>query len=214
MISGIYCILNLITGDDYIGSSEDIPSRFSAHRWLLNSNKHHSIYLQRAWNKYGGEAFIFFIIEKITESILATEQIYLDKEKPSYNMSPLATRPVKKTIEIHQYSSDGNYLKSFNGIREASRILNTSSGKLTDVLKGRKRSAAGYLWSYIKYNKITPKPVTNKKAVIQYDLENNIVNKFSSIAEAGRKTTASLQNISRCIKGYRKTSGGYKWGWA
>lgn len=49
----------------------------------------------------------------------------------------------------------------------------------------------------------------NKKAVYQYDLKGNFIKKYCSCTEAKKETGAT--NISMCISGKRKTSGGYIW---
>lgn len=65
MKSGIYCILNKENQMRYIGQSVDIPKRFLHHKNRLRSNKHRNIHLQRAWNKYGEEAFEFQVIQYV-----------------------------------------------------------------------------------------------------------------------------------------------------
>jgi group I intron endonuclease len=78
-ISGIYMILNIVNGKFYIGSSVNVNSRISGHKHLLNKGNHHSKYLQRAWNKYKEESFIFELIEKCDpEECLKREQVWLD----------------------------------------------------------------------------------------------------------------------------------------
>lgn len=59
---GIYKIENTINKKVYIGQSNNILIRFSNHKYELNSNKHSNSHLQRAWNKYGRENFIFDIL--------------------------------------------------------------------------------------------------------------------------------------------------------
>lgn len=88
---GVYRIKNIITLDCYIGSSTDIKERWRRHNKDLRKGKHHSIILQRAWNKYGEAAFIFEIIEYCTENVLDREQFYLDTEFPMYNINKEAT---------------------------------------------------------------------------------------------------------------------------
>ena len=67
---GVYKIINLKTKDLYIGSSIQIEKRFLRHKKDLRNNKHHSIILQRAWNKYKEENFKFEIIEECLEENL------------------------------------------------------------------------------------------------------------------------------------------------
>lgn len=89
MKSGIYLIKNLINGKVYIGSSKHITRRITTHKNHLLKNKHHSIKLQRAYNKYGIQNFEYSIIQycKPIDNII-NEQYwldYLDSYKNGYN---------------------------------------------------------------------------------------------------------------------------------
>lgn len=50
---GVYRWFNTVNGKSYVGSSANINKRKQEHLKGLTSNNHHSIKLQRAWNKYG-----------------------------------------------------------------------------------------------------------------------------------------------------------------
>lgn len=96
IISGVYKITNKINEHSYIGSSIDIYKRWVTHKWYLNRNKSHNIAFQRAWEKYGAEAFDFSILlicDK--ENTAMYEQIYLDYYKPEYNIAIDALCPTK-----------------------------------------------------------------------------------------------------------------------
>jgi group I intron endonuclease len=83
---GIYRIKNLINDKCYYGSSKNIPKRWKQHKNQLNLKTHCNIKLQRAWNKYGEENFVFEIVELCDiEFLLTTEQNYLNL-KPEYNI--------------------------------------------------------------------------------------------------------------------------------
>lgn len=87
--SGVYEIRNLLNGDIYIGSSVDIYKRIYGHVNLLNKDKHHNKHLQSAWSKYGGDSFLFNVIEECEgerEILLAREQYYIDVLFPRYNI--------------------------------------------------------------------------------------------------------------------------------
>ncbi len=50
---GTYKIVNKINNKIYYGSSKHIKK----HKSQLKNNKHHCLYLQRAYNKYGANNF-------------------------------------------------------------------------------------------------------------------------------------------------------------
>jgi len=113
--SGIYKITNKQNGKIYIGSSLNIYQRFYMHRSNLSSGNHHSSHLQRAWDKYGKESFIFEIIEEVPDKnvLLEKEQYYMDTTKSyerenGYNINPTATNRLgaKHTEEAKRKMSE------------------------------------------------------------------------------------------------------------
>ena len=79
MKSGIYRIVCTFGGKVYVGSSQNIDKRWKEHKRNLQTNRHPNVYLQRSYNLYGLEAFIFEIIEECTpEQLIEREQFYLD----------------------------------------------------------------------------------------------------------------------------------------
>jgi len=88
---GIYEIKNKVTGKCYVGSSKQIEKRWQQHLLALRKGTHHSILLQRAWNKYGEECFAFEVREECQEGdLLEKEQQYLNN-KPEYNIGTQAS---------------------------------------------------------------------------------------------------------------------------
>lgn len=59
---GIYEIKNIMTGKRYIGQAVDYEKRKASHINALKGNYHSNKYLQSSWNKYGENAFKFFLI--------------------------------------------------------------------------------------------------------------------------------------------------------
>lgn len=91
MITGIYQITNTANGKCYVGSAVRFNSRWKLHQTQLSRGEHHSVVLQRAWDKYGEDAFQFkrlLICSK--EHLLWFEQRALDALKPAYNICKVA----------------------------------------------------------------------------------------------------------------------------
>lgn len=72
--AGIYAILQKGTSRHYVGSSLDVSARWSAHRHMLRKGAHHSPHLQRAWDRYGQDAFEFVLLEKVDDPALLVER--------------------------------------------------------------------------------------------------------------------------------------------
>jgi group I intron endonuclease len=79
-IGGVYAIRHVASGKMYIGSAANIPGRWSAHRSALKRDEHHSRHLQRAWDKYGPDAFVWEVLWAVEDpaDLIRTEQEYLD----------------------------------------------------------------------------------------------------------------------------------------
>lgn len=93
--SGVYQIRNIINNKRYVGSTINLYNRWATHKKLLNRGvDHHNRHLQRAWNKYGEDSFVFEVLEYVLQGalskkefrpvLLAREQHYKDLYK-SYN---------------------------------------------------------------------------------------------------------------------------------
>ena len=151
--SGVYAIVNKADGKRYVGSSWNIESRWKKHISLLNAGKHHSIHLQRAWNKYGAKNFDFVILVAcLRTDLLIYEQDYLDSCNPEYNVCvtagskagtprSLATRlklaianlGERHTIETRQKMSMSHKANGWRPSEETKRKISVSH---TGVSKG------------------------------------------------------------------------------
>lgn len=92
---GVYMILNIITGERYVGgTSKSFSRRWTEHKYALRKGKNGNPPLQEAWNKYGESAFCFVMIENVSENVQEREQYWMDKFKENglllYNRCPSA----------------------------------------------------------------------------------------------------------------------------
>ena len=83
-ISGVYKIINNITGDFYIGSSKDIKGRWARHRSHSTWKQLPNSKLYKAFIKFGLANFSLEIIEQTTD-LHNREQYWIDQLKPNYN---------------------------------------------------------------------------------------------------------------------------------
>lgn len=166
MNNGIYKIENVATGDVYIGSCArrvgGFGSRWNAHRRSLRRNTHHSIVLQRAWNKYGESAFKFDVLEICSPNeCISREQHYIDALSPKYNIlktagsclgrkaSPETVRKLKNR-SCDWMRGDNNWnrdpsrrasqQKRFAELDPSGYITEESIRKMSNSLRGRSKS--------------------------------------------------------------------------
>lgn len=89
----IYEIRNLTTNKRYIGRTQSPEKRKHRHFNDLKNGRHHCIYLQRSYNKYGVSNFKFTILEEVEtfEEVCDRELYYLNSGEDLYNISKLST---------------------------------------------------------------------------------------------------------------------------
>ena len=56
--------------------------------------------------------------------------------------------------EVHQYSADGDYIKSYKSVGEAAREVGCSHANIVAVCNGKVHACYGYRWSYEKTEKL------------------------------------------------------------
>jgi group I intron endonuclease len=90
--SGIYIIRSTSKPQRvYIGSAKNIESRKLLHLHLLRKGNHHSIKLQRHYNKYGEQDLDFNVIHCcLSEELIEAEQYFIDNYKPYFNICRIA----------------------------------------------------------------------------------------------------------------------------
>jgi group I intron endonuclease len=86
-LCGIYQLRNLEDNNVYIGQTINLQKRKNRHFSDLQRNEHYNNHLQRSYNKYGKENFVFEIL-LFCESFELTryEQFFVDNADNKYNL--------------------------------------------------------------------------------------------------------------------------------
>ena len=145
MASGIYQIENTLNGKCYIGSAVNLKERWQNHLSALRREKHDNSHLQRAFDKYGEDTFIFSVLEDVKEpeKLIEREQFYLDIQCPKYNISstagsPLGYRHTEEAIKKMSVASTGKLIS----VETRAKISVAMTGRHLSTETRAKMSAA------------------------------------------------------------------------
>lgn len=238
-MTGIYLIKNKITKKIYIGSAISINKRWNVHRCELRNNKHHSILLQRAWNLYYEEAFIFEILEICSkEKLVEREQYYLDTLNPEYNICKIAesctgrvlneSSRLKISIGNKGRKHSEETKRRMSEYKKANPVIFTEEirRKISDSKKGDKNPMFGKKFSEEHKSKISESNknkfhtqeskhkigLANSIEISQFSLEGEFIRFWSSTMEVERNLDGFKgSGITRVCKGSRKTYKNFIW---
>lgn len=129
----------------------------------------------------------------------------------------------EKRRSVYQYDLSGIFIKSYKSVSEAEKETKIPYYRISSCANNKTKSAGGYMWSYIKKEKIEPYKYYDRKKkdksknppntkVYQYDLNGKFIKEFNSIKDAIKEL--SIKNgslISACCKGKKKSAYGYMW---
>lgn len=80
--SGVYTITNVINSRRYVGSTTDFRKRLMGHIKDLQKNIHANFKLQKDWNEYGGNVFLFEMY------LLCERKDLIEEEQKLINLTP------------------------------------------------------------------------------------------------------------------------------
>jgi len=159
----IYEIRNIVNNKIYIGSTKNLHKRKYKHFRDLKLNKHHSIHLQRAYNKYGNDKFVFSLIEKCNYTVRKNMEIhYMNINKSSnrkfgYNIYEPneenfkcaketklkiknSNHHLKLSRAIDMYDLLGNLIMKYDSINECARKNNIKRHLIKGIIDGKRKS--------------------------------------------------------------------------
>jgi group I intron endonuclease len=133
-ISGIYKIESKSDNTRcYIGSAININSRWQLHIAQLKKGLHHSIKLQRHFNKYGESDLQFSILLSCDKcDLLKVEQYFIDSYNPYFNICKIAG----SSLGIKRSKK---YLKKISESHKGYKMPESQKLRISETLKGKKK---------------------------------------------------------------------------
>lgn len=115
----------------------------------------------------------------------------------------------KEAKGVLQLSLDGDVVARHRSVNAAAKTLGISPAGISECLNGKRRTNCGFVWQVDdhplgKYNAPT-------RPVSQLNDHGIFIAQFNSVSDAARSIGKSTGDICRCLKGRRKTCGGYQW---
>lgn len=159
--TGVYSVTNLVTGDQYIGSTRvHFYNRWTKHLKDFKSREGGCRTLNAAVRIYGLAQFKFIILEITAKTeTRIREQYWLNKLKPAYNIAKDVNTvkgiEVESTrVPVMQFTREGEFLKEWPSCKIAALYfnlsihhVNTAGGSQTT----RSLTAGGFVWIKTRY---------------------------------------------------------------
>ena len=206
-LSGIYKIQSKVKPDRiYIGSAVHLSKRWTTHLWGLRNNKHHSIKLQRHFNKYGESDLQFSILLSCdNDDLIRIEQYFIDSYNPYFNECQIAG------------SSYGR-----KATPETKEKMRKRKGEKRQPMPEERKKKIGRTrkkrnikpWNYHKkgvYSKECIERISakNRVPILQFDLLGIFIKEWDSAKTAGDILLISSGNITQVARGKKKSANGF-----
>ena len=214
----IYKATNKINGMSYIGQSIHPEERIQQH--CTDRRNKNSIF-HRAIDKYSPDNFAWEILVKVDgkENADKAEKHFIKREgtfKPNgYNMTKGGDGGSMWNVKpVVQLTLDGEYVNKFESSSEAGRH-GFNSTDVNYCCRGKLQTCKGYIFmfesDYLENGprKLVKHMPNNARAVIQCDLDGNMIKRFPLIADAEKELGIGHSCIVSCAKGKNKTAHGF-----
>jgi hypothetical protein len=113
-------------------------------------------------------------------------------------------------IPVIQYDINMNEMVRYNSIKAAANVFGVDQARIRDVVSGRRKSFRGYIFRELILGSCKKvKNIENPIKVRQYDINNNLINQFTTYAEAARSIKRNKKTLMNTLDGKQKTCAGY-----
>ncbi len=218
----------------YIGQTKNVRKRYLEYKRLDCVNQR---IIFNSIKKYGWDNHKFEVLQEIEgnqeyiDSIEINHILLYKTLKLSMNITqggqgtkgtclPKGKNHYKSKI-IYKYSLDGIFIKKYDCMSSACAENNVNIAALTKALRKNTYYSKGFLWiseeMFIKGIIPRRKDISEKKKmnppkpVIQYSMDMEVLNEYSSLTEAASKNNLSWGHVGQCCRGNISHAGKFKW---
>lgn len=209
------------SGKSYIGQTIHSLKERAGHngKYYKGSHEFYKAIKKYDFKNFEVEVLAEVLQEQLDQMEIKYIQLFNTLFPNGYNLTAggQTFNRARRERKIYQYSiEDGSFIKEWKSQQDAEFFFNARStlNVLQACLEGKAYTQWGYCWSYLKMDKfpiheriVNPK----EKKVEMYSLKGELLETFSSVAEAARKTGCERSAIKRCCRGELKSHGGYIW---
>nr|NP_043731.1 hypothetical protein AlmafMp12 [Allomyces macrogynus]AAA64933.1 ORF360 [Allomyces macrogynus]AAC49232.1 GIY-YIG orf [Allomyces macrogynus] len=222
--TGVYIWINKENGKRYVGSSINLANRLNYY-FILNFNDNNLAV--RALAKYGFESFRLVLIlmpNSDIREVRGLEQHFLDNFVMPYNVAmnalgfssgenhpnygigvsktALEASSLVRSVPIFAYDYNGEFIGSYDSIDKASKALNVISKTISQNRDTGNLVYNLYYFYSTEQTHIDLKPVPEKvnglaELVFAYDIDGNLIGKYSSGGEASKALGVSTSSINK-----------------
>ena len=121
---------------------------------------------------------------------------YSNDEKPNKYIKPLPNHRTK----VYQFDLDGNFIKTYNSLEEASKKTNTSRTSISNCIKGNYKTANNYIWSKEKKINIKNPKVISRTNIYKCDENKQIIEMYLNTKEAERKNNFKYNSYKMILR--------------
>lgn len=227
--SGIYQILNTVTGKKYVGLATNIRLRCKCHRVELRANQHGNSHLQNTWNLYGEQSFEFSILELCTFESLPDREHYwigtlktLDRDF-GYNIRESKVEHFKMPDETKQKIGAANKGKQRFGKDNSFFGKHHSQETIAAIVANRNNSDIvrkswvtkkknGYTGSDYQKSKARESAINNPKfTTARKVIDGSTGTVYNSVKEAAKFSGYSLRSFSDKLTGKSKNNTSFQY---
>jgi group I intron endonuclease len=142
--------------------------------------------------------------DKEREKLRISNKRYEDSKTEEQKLNDILIQNPKK---VYQYDKDMNLISNYPSIKNAERTTGISSSNIAKCCKHKVTFVSGYVWRF--EGDLTPPKYKNRKEVLKYDINMNLLEEYENIRKASLDTKVTDSSIRLCCNNKRSSAGGF-----